>query len=74
MATVAGLLGAVLLIIFGGVSFTETKFFKRVALVDVQDAKEGYTSNFHARSLTRFVPSTNWRCLAAMPSSSRIDR
>jgi membrane-bound serine protease (ClpP class) len=50
VTTLLGLLGAVIAMIFGGVSFTESKFFKRVALVDVQDAKEGFTSNFHTRS------------------------
>lgn len=48
--TLIGLLGAVVLMFIGGVGFTESKFFKRVALVDVQDTKQGYTSNFHARS------------------------
>ena len=50
LTTLLGLLGAVIAMIVGGVSFTESKFFKRVALVDVQDAKEGFTSNFHTRS------------------------
>ena len=50
LTTLIGLLGAVILMIFGGVGFTESKFFRRVALVDVQDSKEGFTSNFKARS------------------------
>lgn len=50
MTTLVGLLGALILMMLGGVSFTETKFFKRVALMDVQDAKEGYTANFRSRS------------------------
>ena len=50
LTTLIGLLGAVIMMFFGGVGFTESKFFKRIALVNVQDAKEGYTSNFHSRS------------------------
>ena len=50
LTTLIGLLGAVVLMFFGGVGFTESKLFRRVALVDVQDSKEGFTSNFHARS------------------------
>jgi membrane-bound serine protease (ClpP class) len=50
LTTLIGLLGAVILMIFGGVGFTESKFFRRVALVDVQDSKEGFTSNFKTRS------------------------
>lgn len=50
LTTLLGLVGAGLLMIFGGVGFTESKFFKRVALIDVQDTNQGYTSNFHSRS------------------------
>ncbi len=50
VTTLLGLVGAVLLMIFGGVGFTETRFFKKVALVDVQDRGQGYTSNFHTKS------------------------
>lgn len=50
LTTLIGLLGAVILMFFGGIGFTETKFFKRIALVDVQNTKEGYTSNFHSKS------------------------
>ena len=50
LTVLVGLLGAVLLMVFGGVGFTESKFFKRVALIDVQKTDEGYTSNFHSRS------------------------
>jgi len=48
--TLIGLLGAVIVMFFGGVRFTESNFFRRVALLDVQNAKEGYTSNFQSRS------------------------
>lgn len=50
LTTLVGLLGAVMLMFFGGVGFTESKFFRRVALVDVQDSKQGYTSKFQSRS------------------------
>ena len=50
LTTLVGLLGAVILMFFGGVGFTESKFFRRVALVDVQDSKQGYTSKFQSRS------------------------
>ncbi len=47
----AGLFGSVIIMFFGGVRLTNTKFFKRIALVTVQDRKEGYTSNFKKESL-----------------------
>jgi membrane-bound serine protease (ClpP class) len=50
LTTLVGMLGAVILMIFGGVGFTESKFFRRVALVDVQDSKQGYTSKSQSRS------------------------
>ncbi len=50
LTTLIGLLGGVIVMFFGGVRFTESNFFKRVALFDVQNAKDGYTSNFHSRS------------------------
>ncbi|MDQ3534153.1 MAG: nodulation protein NfeD [Bacteroidota bacterium] len=49
-ATLIGLFGGVLLIFFGGFRFTQTKAFKRIALQNVQDRKEGYTSNFQVQS------------------------
>ena len=50
LTTLVGLLGAVILMFLGGVGFTESKFFRRVALIDVQDSKQGYTSKFQSRS------------------------
>jgi len=47
----AGLFGGVIIMFFGGIRLTNTKFFKRIALVSVQDRKEGYTSNFKNQSL-----------------------
>ncbi len=48
--TLAGLLGAVIVMFFGGVRMTQTSFFKRVALEDVQDRDEGFTANFKTES------------------------
>jgi membrane-bound serine protease (ClpP class) len=50
-AILAGLLGSILLMFFGGVRLTDTKFFKNIALQSVQDKLEGYTSNFKEQSL-----------------------
>jgi len=50
-AILAGLFGSVILMFFGGVRLTNTRFFKRIALQTVQDRKEGYTSNFKSESL-----------------------
>ena len=49
--TLAGLLGGVIMMIFGGVRLVHSKFFKRIALEVVQDRNEGYTSNFKTVSL-----------------------
>ena len=48
--TLAGLLGAVIVMFFGGVRMTQTSFFKRVALEEVQDRDEGFTANFKTES------------------------
>jgi membrane-bound serine protease (ClpP class) len=44
-ATVGGLAGGVLLLIFGGVRISKTKAFQRFALPDTQDKSQGYTVN-----------------------------
>ena len=46
-ATGLALLGAVILMFYGGVRLTNTKFFNRIALVDIQDKEQGYTSSFY---------------------------
>jgi len=48
--TLAGLLGAVIVMFFGGVRMTQTSFFKRVALEEVQDRDKGFTANFKTES------------------------
>ena len=35
----------------GGVRFTHSKIFSRVALMDTQDRKEGFTSSFHQQPM-----------------------
>ena len=51
LATIAGMLGSLVVIFAGGMRFANSNAFKRVALVDVQDSKKGYTANFRAVSL-----------------------
>ncbi len=49
-ATLAGLLGSVVLLFFGGVRLADSKLFRIVALQQVQAKEEGYTSNFKTGS------------------------
>ncbi len=51
IAILIGLFGSIILMFFGGVRLTNTRFFKRIALQTVQDSTEGYTSNFKEQSL-----------------------
>ncbi len=46
-STGLALLGAIVLMFFGGIRLTNSKFFNRIALVEVQDKEEGYTSSFY---------------------------
>ena len=46
-STGLALLGAIILMFFGGVRLTNSKFFNRIALVDIQDKEQGYTSSFY---------------------------
>lgn len=50
-AILAGLMGSIILMFFGGVRLTSTRFFQKIALQSVQDKLEGYTSNFKEQSL-----------------------
>ncbi|MEM6641390.1 MAG: NfeD family protein [Bacteroidota bacterium] len=43
----AGLLGAIVLMFFGGARLLNSNVFKRVALQETQDTSEGYTSTFY---------------------------
>lgn len=46
MTTLAGLLGSIVIMIFGGIRLTQTNYFKKVALVDTQNSADGYSSRF----------------------------
>ena len=46
----AGLTFGFVLMFFGGVRFTDTKLFRKIARTEVQDASDGYTSNFKKES------------------------
>jgi membrane-bound serine protease (ClpP class) len=45
-ATLAGMLGSIIIMFIGGVRLTNTQFFKKISLQTVQSREEGYTSNF----------------------------
>lgn len=45
-AAFGGLLGGICLLFIGGSKIADTKFFKRIALVEVHESREGYTSSF----------------------------
>lgn len=45
--TLAGLMGSIVIMFIGGVRLTNTKFFNRIALHEIQDQTEGYTSSFY---------------------------
>lgn len=46
VATLSGLFGGIMILFFGGVRFTRARVFRKIALEDVQDIKEGYTSKY----------------------------
>jgi membrane-bound serine protease (ClpP class) len=50
-ATIGGLTGGALLLFFGGAKLTQTKAFKRIALTDMQEVSQGYTTNFNAKAM-----------------------
>ena len=51
LTAVLGMLGGVILIVFGGIRFANSKAFSRVALENSQDRDKGYTSSFREGSL-----------------------
>lgn len=57
-ATILGLFGGIILIFFGGFKFTQSKAFQKIALVNVQDRKQGYTSNFQTESFLGKIGKT----------------
>ena len=50
-ATLGGIAGGGLLLFFGGARLSNTQAFKRIALTDTQESKEGYTVNASASAL-----------------------
>lgn len=50
-ATIGGLTGGALLLFFGGAKLTQIKAFKRIALTDIQEVSQGYTTNFNAKAM-----------------------
>ena len=46
-----GLLGGFMVMFMGGVRLTQTRFFKKIALVDTQQSSEGYTANVSETSM-----------------------
>ncbi|MEQ8473184.1 MAG: NfeD family protein [Marinoscillum sp.] len=46
--TLAGMLGSIIVMVFGGVRLVNSPAFGRIALKDVQDRNEGYTSSFYS--------------------------
>ncbi len=50
-ATFGGMLGGMALLFFGGAKLSETKFFKRVALMDTQERSEGFAVHAANESL-----------------------
>ena len=49
--TLGALLGSFLIMFFGGVRLTNSKFFERVALTTTQQKAEGYTARFHKETM-----------------------
>lgn len=50
-ATIGGITGGILLLLFGGARLTNTKAFQRIALNDTQDVKDGYSVNTFNKNL-----------------------
>lgn len=48
--TLSAVVLGIIAMFIGGVKLTETKAFKRIALVSVEDREKGYTSRFHDKS------------------------
>jgi membrane-bound serine protease (ClpP class) len=65
-AVLAGILGSILFMFIIGVRFTESSFFKRIALIDVQDREEGYSS--HIKHVESMVGKTGTAYTVLRPS------
>jgi membrane-bound serine protease (ClpP class) len=49
--TLAGLMGSIIIMFFGGARLANSKVINRIALVDTQDTKTGFTSNVYSKEL-----------------------
>jgi len=49
--TLAGLMGAIIVMFIGGVRLLNSKVFQRISLADTQDTSQGYTSTFYSVDL-----------------------
>ncbi|MEQ9298348.1 MAG: NfeD family protein [Cyclobacteriaceae bacterium] len=63
--TIMGLFGAIIVMFIGGVRLTNSQFFNRIALQDVQDTSQGYSSNFKSES---FIGKTGVTYTVLRPS------
>lgn len=63
--TIMGLFGAIIVMFIGGVRLTNSQFFNRIALQDVQDTAQGYSSNFKSES---FIGKTGVTYTVLRPS------
>jgi membrane-bound serine protease (ClpP class) len=50
-ATVGGISGGMLLLIFGGARLTDTKAFKRISLNDSQESSQGFSVNSNTQAM-----------------------
>ncbi len=49
-ATLLAMIASIFLMFFGGMRLANSKFFKKIALVNTQDSKEGYSASFRDSS------------------------
>lgn len=49
--TLAGMMGSIILMFFGGIRLANSKVIQRIALVDTQDTTTGYTSTVYEKEL-----------------------
>ena len=51
--TLAGLMGSIIVLFMGGARLSNSNVFKRVALQDIQDSDDGFTSTTYANDLLK---------------------
>ncbi len=51
IATLGGMIGSIVVLFVGGVKFTESKAFSRVALTETMKRSEGYTASFNTEPM-----------------------